>query len=250
MSLRQNAFDYLCFDISHHYYILRLDGFSFRPSKQPSNKPTKEPITKRPSPKPTRAPTLQPIKPYSAPVGTSGVIYYPDLVLRVCKSDGNHGNIPYQFSTPEACCKNNYMDYDECMAYAVPKKYIPNPWAGYCQFSDGSEISIYIYNSPEDCCDTGMVGDYDTCMTNTLNQSAGTGSPTKRPTPKPAATSPPGNYYPDFVEEYCKSDGQHEDKPYVFTTAEKCCRNAVMNYDSCLSLSIEHFGQAPQVTPK
>ncbi|KAL3791277.1 hypothetical protein HJC23_000894 [Cyclotella cryptica] len=221
-----------------------------RPSKKPSKLPTKKPTTKRPSPKPTRFPTMQPIKPNSAPIGTSGVIYYPDLVLRVCKSDGKQGSIPYQFSTPEACCKNNYMDYDVCMAYAVPKKYIPNPWVGYCQIADGTEISIYIYNSPEECCDTGMVGDYDTCLTNTLNQSAGTGSPTKHPTPKPVATSSPGNYYPDFSAGYCRSDGQHEDKPYVFTTAEKCCRNAVMNYDSCLSLSIEHFGDAPQTTQK
>jgi hypothetical protein len=221
------------------------------------------PITKRPtgkpSQKPTPKPTLRPIEGLSSPTQLGGIIYYPDLVLGVCKSDGNHGSIPYTFSSPEACCTNNLMDYNVCMAYAtsVPKQYMPNPWVGYCEQTDGTENSQYIFDSMEDCCESGVVGDYDECMENTLNKYGEavpvvvTPSPTKRPTPKPAPVveSLPGDYYPDFAAGYCKSDGGHVGKPYVFTSAEKCCRNAVMNYDDCLATSIERFQEAPPTTP-
>jgi hypothetical protein len=151
------------------------------------------------------------------------VVYYPDLILGVCKSDGKHGNIPYKFSTAEACCDNNLMDYVKCMMYAKPKKYYPNPWAGYCQEVDGSENSMYSY-SLQECCESGLVGEYDSCITNTLNQS-GPG-PTTNPTRSPITSSLPGVYYPDFAAGFCRSDGLHGDKPYVFASAEKCCRNA------------------------
>ena len=134
------------------------------------------------------------------------------------------------------------------MAYANPKKYFPNPWVGYCQEADGTENSMYIYSSPEECCSTGMVGEYDTCVTNTMNQS-GPG-PTARPTHSPVASSLPGNYYPDFAAGFCRSDGLHTDKPFVFASAEKCCNNQVMNYDECVSESINRYQEAPPTTPK
>jgi hypothetical protein len=119
------------------------------PTGKPSFRPTKAPKTRRPTPKPTvkasPAPTHQPIKLNSSPIGLpGGTVYYPDLYLGVCKSDGKHGDIPYTFSTPESCCNNNYMDYYECMAYASPKRYFPNPWVGYCQEADESQNSMYI----------------------------------------------------------------------------------------------------------
>lgn len=195
------------------------------------------------------APTRQPIKLNSAPIGSSGgIVYYPDLYLGVCKSDGKHGDIPYTFSTPDACCNNNYMDYYECMAYASPKRYFPNPWVGYCQEADESENSMYIFSTPQECCETGMVGEYDTCVTNTFNQS-GPG-PTPNPTRAPAGPSLPGNYYPDFSVGFCRSDGGHGDKPYVFVSAEKCCRNAIMKYDECVFGSIQYFGIGAPTTPE
>lgn len=194
--------------------LTRISLLCFRPTGKPSFKPTKGPKTKRPSPKPvSQTPTFQPFKLNSSPTGSSGgTVYYPDIYEGVCKSDGQHGGIPYTFSSAEACCSNNYMDYQKCMAYANPKKYFPNPWVGYCQEADGTENSMYIYSSPEECCSTGMVGEYDTCVTNTMNQS-GPG-PTTRPTHSPVASSLPGNYYPDFAAGFCRSDGLHTDKPF------------------------------------
>lgn len=177
--------------------------FSSRPSSKPSFKPTKGPKTKRPTPRPTAiktsAPTLRPIsmQENSSPTGSGGVVYYPDIDLGVCKSDGNHGDIPYKFSSAEACCNNNYMDYFKCMAYASPKKYFPNPWKGYCEEAGSTENSMYIYTTADECCQSGIVGgEYDTCVTNTLNQSGPV--PTKHPTRSPNSSSTPGNYYPDF----------------------------------------------------
>ena len=172
----------------------------YRPSSKPSLKPTKGPKTKRPTPKPTAAktsaPTLRPISMNSSPTGLGGVVYYPDIYLGVCKSDGNYGDIPYKFSSAEACCKNNYMDYFKCMAYASPKKYFPNPWKGYCEEADSTENSLYIYTTAEECCQSGMVGEYDACVLNTRNQSGPVS--TKPPTRSPNSSSTPGNYYPDF----------------------------------------------------
>lgn len=56
--------------------------------------------------------------------------------------------------------------------------------------------------------------------------------------------------YPDFTEGFCRSDGLHEFKPFVFTTAEHCCNNALMNYASCLAESIQRFKEAPPTTPQ
>lgn len=55
--------------------------------------------------------------------------------------------------------------------------------------------------------------------------------------------------YPDFTEGFCRSDGLHELKPFVFTTAEHCCNNALMNYASCVVESIQRFQEAPPTTP-
>lgn len=192
---------------------------------------------------------MQPFKLNNSPIDSpEGVVYYPDLTLGVCKSDGKHGAIPYKFSTPEACCNNNYMDYDACMAYAVPKKFFPNPWVGYCQVADGADNSMYIYSSPQECCESGMVGEYDACLTNTLNQSGP--ATTRNPTRSPSVKSLPGDYYPDFTAGFCRSDGLHVGKPFVFASAEKCCKNAVMNYNECVSESINRFQEAPPTTSR
>jgi len=73
------------------------------------------------------------------------------------------------------------MDYDVCMAYAAGYKYVPYPLGEYCRVSDESESIIYIYDSLEDCCDSGMMGDYDSCVSLSLEQlgsSNGVGSST------------------------------------------------------------------------
>lgn len=66
--------------------------------------------------------------------------FYPDMILKVCKSDGNQGKIPLLFSTAHECCDNKLMDYDKCIVYAT---------------SDTSPISTTattststVYNSP------------------------------------------------------------------------------------------------------
>ena len=201
-----------------------------------------------PTVKTSLTPTSPPFKLNSYPIGSNGVVYYPDFDMGVCKSDGTQGEFPYTFSTPEACCNNNYMEYDTCMKYALPKKYSPNPWIGSCQTTDGSENSLYEYSSPEECCKTGMVGAYDTCLANTIKQatSDSTKMPSKKPSSKPTHRpsldiSVPGHYYPDFAAGYCKSVGLHESKPFVFASAEKCCDNNIMDYNDCLLLSIENF---------
>jgi hypothetical protein len=206
---------------------------SRKPSRQPSNHPTPQPTKKNQTPKPTE-------KVVSNSAG-AGEVYYPDLALGVCKSDGNHGNIPYQFSNPEDCCTNNYMDYNECMAYANPTQYYPDIYEGNCRVVDGSEGTLmYIFDSAEKCCSNGWMV-YDECMASTLGSGATpepTHSPSNAPSRKPVGRSPPGNYYPLFSEGYCKSDGQHANSAYVFTSAEKCCTNAVMDYDECFSLTM------------
>lgn len=141
---------------------------------------TAEP-TDRPTTRPTPSPSVRPITSKPSSTELHEPVYYPDLVLRVCKSDGKQGNLPYKFSSAEACCDNNYMDYDVCMAYAAGYKYVPYPMGEYCRVSDESESIIYIYDSLEDCCDSGMMGDYDSCVTLTLEQlgsSNGVGSST------------------------------------------------------------------------
>lgn len=45
--------------------------------------------------------------------------FYPDMILKVCKSDGNQGKIPLLFSTAHECCDNKLMDYDKCISYAT-----------------------------------------------------------------------------------------------------------------------------------
>lgn len=100
-------------------------------------------------------------------------MYYPDFTLKVCKSDGNHGGSMYSFSSAHDCCDSNYMDYDKCMTYAAGYLYVPLPLEGHCRIAIGTESIAYKYNNPEDCCDTGMMGDVDDCILLTVDKLGG-----------------------------------------------------------------------------
>lgn len=117
--------------------------------------------------------------------------YYPDFSLKVCKSDGNHGDSMYSFSSAHDCCDSNYMDYDKCMAYAAGYLYVPLPLEGHCQIAIGTESIAYKYNSPEDCCDTGMMGDIDVCISLTVDKlgSANDGSNSNGEVTTPSTTT-------------------------------------------------------------
>lgn len=183
----------------------------------PNPKPTQKPTQKL-----TPSPTRRPISQNSSPVEPAEKVYYPDLVLGVCKSDGQQGLLPHVFTTAEECCDNNLMDYAVCMTYAAGQMYIPNPVAQYCRVSDGSEMAAYIYDNPEDCCATGWMGEYDACLLLTIESLGGDGPVTastvyatttdtteddpvhtplptsSRPTPKPISQKPT----PEPTEKY------------------------------------------------
>jgi len=145
------------------------------PTPMPTNKPTKKPKkkpTRKPKKKPTMEPTKKPVKSVPAPPAPTGdenqggvqTVYYPDLTLGVCKFDGLQGNSPYQFTNPVACCTNQWMNYDKCMAYADPygnvklpqhSKFYPDIYEGFCR-SDGKHVDLaenLVYDSAAECCD-------------------------------------------------------------------------------------------------
>lgn len=91
------------------------------PTIPPTRFPTRFP-TRKPSPKPTAKP--------QTPKPTT-LVYYPDLAAGVCKFDGNHAGIPYQFATAKDCCRNRLFDFVFCMKmtdpYAIIETEVPTP---------------------------------------------------------------------------------------------------------------------------
>jgi len=242
-----------------------------KPTRHPTRMPTPKPTKVTTTPRPTRLPDDSPSRPAgpSAPTGGGGggaVVYYPDLTLGVCKFDGRHGNTPYQFSTAEACCTNQWMDYDKCMAYADPNsaggggiKFYPDIYAGFCK-SDGGHIGLderMVFGSAAACCDNVWMV-YRECMTKNANPPSSPTLPTysgpsppsatprltPRVTPRPTAGRPVdasqvrGIFYPKFDAGLCLLDGNHAGQAYTFDTLAQCCTNGVMNYGDCVASSM------------
>ncbi|KAL7554058.1 hypothetical protein ACHAWF_017422, partial [Thalassiosira exigua] len=129
-----------------------------------ATRPTGKP-TRRPSPRPTRSPQEE-------------TVYYPDLQAGVCKSDGRHGDVPYRFSSPEACCANKVMDYGECLAHARPyhhaptgERYVPDVYEGRCEARDVAPDSWMAFDTAEECCDGSFAPTmYRECLVATLGE--------------------------------------------------------------------------------
>jgi hypothetical protein len=166
---------------------------------------------------------------------TTAKVFYPDLSLKVCKSDGNQGESPYVFSSAHACCDNNCMNYERCMSYAAGYQYVPIPVDGYCRISIGTESNAYKYASPEDCCETGMMGDFDDCLLLTLEHLDGSNQVEVTTTTTSTTTTDAEFYYPDLTLNVCKSDSKQGQTYFRFPSAEACCDLFSMNYDACIA---------------
>ena len=170
-------------------------------------------IAQSPTSSPSQTRTLRPTNAPQEPI-----VYYPDLTLGVCKSDGLQPpslSATYLFTSPEMCCYQNFIvSSEKCMAYTRTYRvditnmdtsncyWYPNPHNfGTCTFSeqypqtwtsDSQSRNALLHGTHDQCCTT-VFGGTDNC-----HQEYNCNGEKGGPTPTGYVSAPPTTYYPTW----------------------------------------------------
>jgi len=181
--------------------------------------------------------------PSAAPSGGGEKEWYPDYENGGCLNDGGSSEWEINFfRTYRNCCKfisdNFGKDFNTCMALkpAPPTtsptesvKYYPDYINNLC-LNDGlqSPYETNLFLSFEECCEYEWV-DYDICI--------------KYPPGTPIQNSDVmAWWYPDFINNICRSDGGHSEfQVNLFPTRQECCEFPWIDYNTCVNAPEEEY---------
>lgn len=168
----------------------------------------------------------------------TGNKFYPDYFENICLNDGQQSPSEANlFDDPDECCEMGWLDYDICIQHArtvlQPVLYYPDYFYNICR-ADGKQPAgeTNLFNNREECCNYEWI-DYNKCMSDddqrgqvTISDTTKlpTRGPTAGPTPPPTSRPPPAplpisvppptssasqGWYPDYLNNVCRSDGNH-----------------------------------------